>query len=258
MHLTFFKQIIRSLIRRKVYSAINIAGLGIGLGCTILMAIYIIHEFSFDRYHAHASDLFRVIVENDCDTYYAMGEAFRNEIPEIESVCRLFDIESVKVKQGVQFVEEDKIIFSDPTLLTMLDIEIFSGSPEKQMGTIGFFSTIALALSIMGLLGFVALNLVKRTKEIGIRKINGADTGELLKMMNLQYVKWIITALCIAWPLGYFAMSKWLENFAYKTSLSWWVFAIAGVIALGIALLTVSWQSWRAASRNPVEALRYE
>ena len=134
----------------------------------------------------------------------------------------------------------------------------FYKKEEKQMGTIGFFSAIALALSIMGLLGFVALNLVKRTKEIGIRKINGANISELLKMMNYQYIKWIVIAFCIACPLGYFAINKWLENFAYKTTLSWWIFALAGIIAVGIALITVSWQSWRAANKNPVEALRYE
>jgi putative ABC transport system permease protein len=134
----------------------------------------------------------------------------------------------------------------------------FYKKEEKQMGTIGFFSAIALALSIMGLLGFVALNLIKRTKEIGVRKINGANISELLKMMNYQYLKWIAIAFIIACPLGYFAINKWLENFAYKTTLSWWVFALAGIIALGIALITVSWQSWRAATRNPVEALRYE
>ena len=134
----------------------------------------------------------------------------------------------------------------------------FYSKEEKQMGTIGFFSLIALLLSSMGLLGFVALSLVKRTKEIGIRKINGASIAELVKAINLQYVKSVAIAITIATPIVYYAMHKWLENFAYKTDLSWWIFALAGLLALGIALLTVSWQSWRAATRNPVEALRYE
>ena len=77
-------------------------------------------------------------------------------------------------------------------------------------------------------------------------------------MLNRDFVKWVLIAFVIATPIAYYAMNKWLENFAYKTSLSWWIFALAGLLALGIALLTVSWQSWRAATRNPVEALRYE
>jgi putative ABC transport system permease protein len=77
-------------------------------------------------------------------------------------------------------------------------------------------------------------------------------------MLNKDIIKWIGIAFVIAVPMAWYAMQKWLENFAYKEKLSWWIFAFAGIIALGIALLTVSWQSWRAATRNPVEALRYE
>jgi putative ABC transport system permease protein len=79
-----------------------------------------------------------------------------------------------------------------------------------------------------------------------------------MQMLNLDFLKWVIVAFLIATPVAYFAMSKWLENFAYKTELSWWIFALAGILALGIALITISWQSWKAATRNPVEALRYE
>ena len=99
---------------------------------------------------------------------------------------------------------------------------------------------------------------IKRIKEIGIRKVNGAKVSEILITLNQDFVKWVAIAFVIASPIAYYAMNKWLENFAYKTTLSWWIFALAGALALGIALLTVSWQSWRAATRNPVEALRYE
>jgi len=97
-----------------------------------------------------------------------------------------------------------------------------------------------------------------RTKEIGIRKVNGASISEVLVMLNKDFVKWVAIAFVIATPLAYFAMQKWLQNFAYKTDLSWWIFALAGLLALGIALLTVSWQSWKTATRNPLESLRYE
>jgi putative ABC transport system permease protein len=100
--------------------------------------------------------------------------------------------------------------------------------------------------------------LQHRTKEIGIRKVNGAKISEILAMLNKDFVKWVAIAFVIATPIAWYAMNKWLENFAYKTELSWWIFALAGMLALGIALLTVSLQSWRAATRNPVEALRYE
>ena len=98
----------------------------------------------------------------------------------------------------------------------------------------------------------------QRTKEIGIRKVNGATVSEILIMLNKDFLKRVAIAFIIATPIAYYAMSKWLENFAYKTELSWWIFALAGALTLGIALVTVSLQSWRAATRNPVEALRYE
>lgn len=121
-----------------------------------------------------------------------------------------------------------------------------------------FFSIIALIIGYFGLHGLTTYSILKRTKEIGIRKVNGAKISEILAMLNKDFLEWIAIAFIIACPIAYYVMSKWLENFAYKTELSWWIFALAGVLALGIALLTVSWQSWRAATRNPVEALRYE
>ena len=77
-------------------------------------------------------------------------------------------------------------------------------------------------------------------------------------MLNTNFIKWIAIAFVVSTPIAWLLMHKWLENFAYKTELSWWIFALAGLLALGIALLTVSFQSWKAATRNPVEALRYE
>jgi putative ABC transport system permease protein len=129
---------------------------------------------------------------------------------------------------------------------------------EKWSHIIGYAAVIAIIISSLGLFGLTLFIINKRIKEIGIRKVNGARISEILTMLNKDFVKWVAIAFVIATPVAYYAMNKWLENFAYKTELSWWIFALAGLLALGIALLTVSFQSWRAATRNPVEALRYE
>ncbi|MFV0376742.1 MAG: ABC transporter permease, partial [Mangrovibacterium sp.] len=129
---------------------------------------------------------------------------------------------------------------------------------ERMARFIEFVALWTILLSVTGLLGLVVFISRDRTKEIGIRKVNGAKVSEILAMLNRDFIKWVAIAFVIATPIAYYAMNKWLENFAYKTTLSWWIFALAGLLALGIALLTVSWQSWRAATRNPVEALRYE
>jgi putative ABC transport system permease protein len=117
---------------------------------------------------------------------------------------------------------------------------------------------LALAISCMGLLSLAIFTTKRRTKEIGIRKVNGAKVSEVMAMLNKDFVRWVAIAFVIATPVSWYAMTKWLESFSYKTCLSWWIFALAGLLALGIALLTVSWQSWKVATRNPVEALRYE
>jgi len=119
-------------------------------------------------------------------------------------------------------------------------------------------SGISIFLSILGMLGMILFTIQQRTKEIGIRKVNGAQISEIMIMLNKEFLKWVAIAFVIATPIAWFAMHKWLENFAFKTELNWWIFALAGMLALGISLLTVSWQSWKAATRNPVEALRYE
>ena len=129
---------------------------------------------------------------------------------------------------------------------------------EQWSRIIGYASLIAIIISSLGLFGLTLMTVNIRKKEIGIRKINGAKITEVMTMLNKDFVKWVIVAFIIACPISYYLMNKWLQTFAYKTTLNWWIFALAGCIAMGIALITVSWQTFRAARRNPVEALRYE
>ncbi|MCG6189915.1 ABC transporter permease [Maribellus maritimus] len=134
----------------------------------------------------------------------------------------------------------------------------FYNSQTNTFKLIRLFAVIALLIASLGLYGLISFIANQKIKEIGIRKVNGANIAEVMAMLNINFIKWIAVAFVISTPVAWYAMHKWLENFAYKTSLNWWIFALAGGLALGIALLTVSWQSWKAATRNPVEALRYE
>jgi putative ABC transport system permease protein len=130
---------------------------------------------------------------------------------------------------------------------------------ERRMGKIfGYFSFLAIIISCLGLIGLSSFITERRTKEIGIRKINGATSKEIFFLLSGEYVIWVIISIIIACPIAWYAMNKWLQNFAYRINISLWIFAMAGFIALLIAYLTVSFQSYRAASKNPVEALRYE
>ena len=158
----------------------------------------------------------------------------------------------IKATDGIDNTAISDVLFLDQHIAKLYKKEI-------QISNILFvLALFSILISGMGLFSISTLISKIRTKEIGIRKVNGAKVSEILTMLNKDFVKWVAIAFVIASPVAYYAMNKWLENFAYKTNLSWWIFALAGLLALGIALLTVSWQSWRAATRNPVEALRYE
>lgn len=152
-------------------------------------------------------------------------------------------------------------IYPDEVIeFTFLD-SILQSRYEKDTKTfqlMGYFAVLAILLACIGLMGMATFILARRTKEIGIRKVNGATITEIIQMLNLSFIKWIAVAFVIATPIAWYGMEKWLANFAYQTPLSWWIFVLSGVITLAIVLLTVSWLTYRAARRNPVEALRYE
>lgn len=120
------------------------------------------------------------------------------------------------------------------------------------------FTILAVVIAMMGVFGLVTLSTRQRTKEIGIRKVNGAHSGGIVKMFCLEYLKWVGIAFVPACPLGYLFMYHWLDEFAYRTTMSWWLFLGGGLIIAGITLLTVIGQTWRTASQNPVRSLRYE
>ncbi len=131
-------------------------------------------------------------------------------------------------------------------------------SEHRQGNIFDVFSFLAIFISCLGLFGLSSFMISQRIKEIGIRKANGADVLSIMLLFTRYYVRWVIVSFMIAVPVSYFIIHAWLKNYAYRTGISWWIFALAGLIALIIAFFTVSWQSWLASKRNPVEALRYE
>lgn len=137
-------------------------------------------------------------------------------------------------------------------------VEQWYASEVKRSKLIGAFTLLSIIISSMGIFAMSLYYIQQKIKEIGIRKVNGAKVSEVVHLLNKDFLVWVMVSFIIASPIAYYVMNKWLENFAYKTTLSWWMFALAGFMALGIAMLTISWQSWRAASRNPVESLKYE
>ncbi|UCH20421.1 MAG: ABC transporter permease [Deltaproteobacteria bacterium] len=129
---------------------------------------------------------------------------------------------------------------------------------EKIQAIFSNFSVLAIFISCLGLFGLASFSAEQRSKEIGIRKAFGASVSEIILLLSKEFTKWVLVANIIAWPIAYVAMNRWLQNFAYRINIGLGTFIMAGVLALVIALLTVGYQAVKAATANPVEALRYQ
>jgi putative ABC transport system permease protein len=135
--------------------------------------------------------------------------------------------------------------------------KLFAG--EKLMGVLSrLFAALAILISCLGLFGLSAYTAERRTREIGIRKVLGASVSGITRLLSREFLMLVGSSALIAFPVAGIAMSRWLEQFHYRISIQWWVFAVAGVAAIGIALVTISFQSIKAALMNPVRSLRSE
>jgi putative ABC transport system permease protein len=209
-----------------------------------LDVIGIIKDFKFESYHSPVEPLALLLSGTENSNVLSLRLSPGNTGEQIDKLNEIW--KTISPNEPFSFT------FYDDFFQSMYIKE------DKLASSITFFSLIALALTCMGILGQVNMICLARIKEIGIRKINGARVSEVLVMLNRYLFMMFSIAFIIAIPVSFLIMRKWLENFAYKTSLSWWIFALAGVLVLFITLVTVSWQSWKAATGNPVKALRYE
>lgn len=186
------------------------------------------------------------------------GYVFDNQLVKLSSKA----VSTSELEGSITQIESIwKSVFPESTFnYTFLDKKFQAQYTEEAKFGSAFqiFTILAILIASMGLFGLTSYTVLQRRKEIGIRKVNGASIAQILKLLNKDFVKWVCLAFVIAVPISWYVMDKWLEGFAYKTTISWWIFALAGLTALVIALLTISWQSFRAATNNPVDALRDE
>jgi putative ABC transport system permease protein len=121
-----------------------------------------------------------------------------------------------------------------------------------------YASILSVIICCLGLLGLAIYNSNTKIKEIGIRKINGASILNIITLLNKEYVQWVFISFILAFPFAWITLNTWLQNFAYQINISWWLFVLSGTLTLAIALLTINWQIYKVARKNPVEVLRYE
>ena len=174
---------------------------------------------------------------------------------------------SVKIKanhipETIGFLEKQMKKFSPnyPFEYRFFD-EIFDRAyrtEQRMEHMVGTFALIAIIIGCLGLFGLAAFTAEQRTKEIGIRKVLGASIPNIVTLISKEFVKLIFIANVIAWPVAYFVMNRWLQNFAYRTRIGIFVFILSAALALIITLITIGHQSVKAATSNPLDSLRYE
>ncbi|HKK42927.1 MAG TPA: ABC transporter permease [Bacteroidales bacterium] len=171
-------------------------------------------------------------------------------------------IDPARKKETIDFIKSQWAGLFSGVPFSFEDVDAkymsFYGDEIRLSRITGVFSMLAIFLSLLGIFALSRLATDRRIKEIGIRRINGAKAKQVVAMFNKDFLNLVILACVIGFPVSWYSTNRWLNHFAYKTQLSWWVFALSGIIVISLALLTVSLQSWRAARKNPVEALRYE
>jgi putative ABC transport system permease protein len=154
----------------------------------------------------------------------------------------------------------NKFQAGQPFVYSFLDEQFDSlyRAEQRVSKIVSVFAALAICVACLGLLGLAAYTAEQRTKEIGIRKVLGASVGGIVMLLSKEFLKWVLISNLIAWPLAYYFMNSWLQNFAYRIDMDIIVFLVAGIAAIFIALFTVSLQAVKAATSNPVEALKYE
>jgi ABC-type antimicrobial peptide transport system permease subunit len=205
--------------------------------------IGIVKNFNYESLHTKINPLFFILNPSNCKKIMVKIE------DGMESVV-INNIEKKYLEFNPGFPFDYKFLDQDYQNQYVAEQRVFTLSK--------FFAGIAILLSCLGLLGLAIFTTEQRRKEIGIRKVNGATISEIIIMLNKDFLKWVVIAFVIATPIVYYAMYQWLQRFAYRIELSWWIFALAGCLAIIIAMITVSLQTFWAARRNPVESLRYE
>lgn len=162
----------------------------------------------------------------------------------LESLAALYKNANPDYPFAYEFVDQEyKKLYSSELIISKLSI---------------IFACVAIVISCLGLLGLVMFSAEQRVKELGIRKVLGASVNQLVALFAKDFLKLIFIAFVIASPLAWYAMNKWMESFAYKTAISWWIFVAAGSVSLLIAFIIMSYEAFKAALTNPVRSLRSE
>ncbi|MDR1005107.1 MAG: ABC transporter permease [Prevotellaceae bacterium] len=206
----------------------------------------VVKDFNFQSLHEQIKPAYLVYNPE------SLGTMHIKLAPEHKQETLKFIREKFTEMSGDLFVKEFKYQFFSDALNKNYERE------SRQSGMLLFFTVLAVLIAVMGVFGLVSLSTEQRTKEIAIRKVNGAHARHIVRLFYREYLRWVGIAFVIACPLGYLLMRNWLTDFAYRTPISWWFFGLAGVVTVLIVVITVTAQTWHKARANPADFLKFD
>ncbi|HUP11496.1 MAG TPA: FtsX-like permease family protein, partial [Niastella sp.] len=213
-----------------------------GKGKEARYVIGVVKDFNFESLHKPVEALLIGYAQTGNRLSLKIDVAHTKEV--IQHLKQVWSVSSPETPLEYSFIDEQ--------------VKLNYGKEQKMQGTFYAFSALSLLIACLGLFGLTTFIVERKTKEIGIRKVLGASVTGIVGLLSKDFVKLVLVALLIASPLAWYFMDNWLQDFAYRININWWVFLIAGLIAVVIALLTVSFQAIKAAIANPVKSLRTE
>lgn len=228
------KVALRNLHKHKGYSFINIAGLAVGIACYLIIVLFVRDESSYEKFHSSAERVIRITyLFNNLQAGVATANASSPNIV-------------------ASWLKENFYEFLDREYDALYRLE------QRVATLVQIFTGLAILVACFGLYGLASYSTVQRTKAIGVRKVLGATVTSIVRMLSSEIFRLIVIAFVLAAPFTFYIANKWLSDFAYRIELEWWIFGMAALAAMLMALLTNIQQSLRAALANSVEALRYE
>jgi len=190
------------------------------MAASLVLVLYVINELNFDRFHEKAGSIYRLYIRA------RVGDTKINQTYSSARMFREMREKYPEIESGVKFFK--------------------------------MLAGLAIIVAILGLLGLASFMAQRRTREIAIRKVSGAGVVQIINLLTWKFVKWVLISFVLACPVAWWVMNRWLQDFAYRVSLNAWVFILSGIIALFLVIITVCIVTFRAASVNPAESMKYE
>ncbi len=239
----YFKTAFRFFARHKTLSGINLFGLATGMCVSFLALLYVNFELSYDTYHAQADNI-TLAMTRGYTTFLTLTLSSEDLHGTLNSVARKWK-ELLPDTPFMYFFTDDAVAAQYKN--------------DERFGKLAaWFAAVAVLVSCLGLLGLSAFSAAQRTREIGIRKILGAPVSRIIGLLTKDFMILVVIAFGIGAPLAWFGVNQWLEGFAYRVDVSWWVFLLTGFSMVVVAFLTISFNAARAAVVNPVDSLKTE